>query len=120
LSAKDVEAMAKREPGSPARYLEERRKELAELEEKQRQEDDKRRFTEAFVAASGSKNDAETAWKTHRNEQAATAAQRVDQAAAQRTRQHTTSRLQERRDHDQHPCFGPAPGAGRAADDRAA
>src|SRR5215210_805577 len=86
LSLHDVEAMSQREPGSAARYLEERRKQEAEFKEKQRQEDTQTRFEEAFVAAGGEKKDATAACRAHKNEQAATAARAADEAAVYQSR----------------------------------
>ena len=52
-------------------------KERARAEEQRRYE----RFEEAFTKAGGTKADAEAAYKAHKNEQAATAARRADEAA---------------------------------------
>jgi hypothetical protein len=86
LSARDVEALGKA-GGDPAAYLAERRRQIAELIEKRREADDKRRYVAAFVTAGGMKTDAEAAYKAHKNEQAATAAQRADQEAVIASRQ---------------------------------
>jgi hypothetical protein len=87
LTNKEIEQMGREEPGSAAEYLRLRREELEAEQQKQREEDDKKRYIEAFVAAGGNKGDAEAAHKAHRNERAATAAQRADQEAAAASRQ---------------------------------
>ena len=53
-----------------------------EAAERQRQEaDDERRFREAFLANGGRERDTATAYKAHRNRQAAEAAGRAEEAA---------------------------------------
>jgi hypothetical protein len=49
LTNEQVEEMGREEPGSAARYLEERREELAAEKQAERERDDYRRFEEAFV-----------------------------------------------------------------------
>jgi hypothetical protein len=94
LSARDVEAMAKREPGSPARYLEERRKEIAAEEAKKLEQADKARYIKEFLAAGGtSRTEGEAAYRAHRNQQAAATAREADQAAATALRLRIASRL---------------------------
>jgi hypothetical protein len=68
-----------------------RRKDEAAAEQKRRDADDLERFTEAFVAAGGSRSDAATAFKAHRNEQAATAAVQADLSAVEASRRRIRS-----------------------------
>jgi hypothetical protein len=86
LSVKDVERMGKEEPGSAARYLEERREELEAEQQAEREQQDKELYVENFVKAGGDKSAAEAAYKAHRNQQAAEAANRADTAAVVHTR----------------------------------
>ncbi len=58
-----------------------------------REEQDRQLFEQQFVAAGGSKADAEKEWKQYRNETAAQAARRADQLAAEQTRTRTRARL---------------------------
>ena len=82
--------MHEREPGSGARYLEERRRELAEHQAEQRREkqdaDDLERFTQDFVKAGGRPGDAEAAWRAERTRKAAGAAARKEDAAVAESR----------------------------------
>ena len=82
--------MREREPGSGARYLEERRRELAEAEAEQRREkqdaDDLARFTQEFVKAGGRPENADAAWKAERTRRAAGAATRKEDAATAESR----------------------------------
>ena len=80
--------MREREPGSGARYLEERRRELAEAEERRKENDahDLARFTQDFVKAGGRPGDAEAAWRAERTRKAAGAAARKEDAAAAESR----------------------------------
>jgi hypothetical protein len=81
-----------------AGYLaaQQRRREDAEAEvAKRREENDKARFTEEFVAAGGDRDEAVRAWKAVRNEQATAAARQAEQAAELAAREQT--RLQIRR-----------------------
>jgi hypothetical protein len=87
LTNKEIEQMGREEPGSAAEYLRLRREELEAEKQKQREENDKARYVAAFVTAGGMKTDAEAAYKAHKNEQAATAAQRADQEAVIASRQ---------------------------------
>jgi|SRR5215211_1342071 len=94
LSLHDVQAMSQREPGSVARYLEERREQEAEFKEKQREEDKKERFIEQFMAAGGtSKAEGEKAYQALRNERAVEAARAADERAAYEMRRRVTSKL---------------------------
>jgi hypothetical protein len=93
LSARDVEAMSQNEPGSAAAYLQKRREQIAALKDKQRADDARERFTQAFVNAGGSPQDADAAFKADRNRQALDAAKRVDQEAAEASRRLIRSRL---------------------------
>jgi hypothetical protein len=68
-----------------------RRKDQDAQEQKRRGADDLERFTEAFVAAGGSRADATAAFKAHRNEQATTAARAADQSAAEASRRRVRS-----------------------------
>ncbi len=80
----------------PEGYLEWQRKERerkAAEQEKRRADDDLKRFTEAFVAAGGSKSDATAAWKAHRNEQASETAKRADREAELQARRQIMARL---------------------------
>lgn len=70
-----------------------RREDQAAEEAKRRDEDDRKRFTEKFIASGGNKSDAEAAWKAHRKEQASEAAKRADQQAAESSRRLVRSRL---------------------------
>ncbi len=90
LSSYDIERLDRE---SIDAYKEKREQQIAGQEEKAREQDAKRRFTEAFVAAGGTKADAESAWRLHRNEQAAEAAATVDREAIRRTRSRVRSRL---------------------------
>jgi hypothetical protein len=84
----------------PQGYLEwqkqEREREARELQ-KRRDEDDLKRYTEEYVAAGGSRNDAAAAWRAHLNEQAAAsalnAARLGDEQARERGVRHISSRL---------------------------
>jgi hypothetical protein len=93
LTNKQIEAMHLKEPGSAARYLEERRQEIEAERQKKRDEDDRQRFVEAYVRAGGSRSDAATAFKAHRNEQAAAAARQADKAAVERSRRRARQKL---------------------------
>jgi hypothetical protein len=93
LSVEDVERMGKEEPGSAARYLEERRAELEAEEQKRREEDDKQRFIEQFVAAGGNRADAPAEWKKLNNEKAATATRQAEEAASIHTRRRISRAL---------------------------
>jgi hypothetical protein len=93
LSNKEIEQMGREEPGSAAEYLRLRREELEAEQQKQREEDDKRRYVEAFVNAGGNKSDAEAAYRAHRNEAAAGAAREADEAAVVAGRQRIRSSL---------------------------
>ena len=93
LTTKDVERMGRQEPGSAARYLEERRQELAAEEQKRREDDDKSRWTEAFVAAGGNPVDAQAAYRAYQNEQAAEAARVADREALQTHRRRLSQSL---------------------------
>lgn len=86
LTNREIEQMGREEPGSAAAYLEERRKEIEAERVKAREEGDKARYIESFVAAGGERRAAEEAYTASRNEQAATTARRGDQAAALSTR----------------------------------
>ncbi len=68
-------------------YQEARKDEIAREGEQKREADDKARFEEQFLAAGGNKADADKEWKNYRREQAATAARRADQAAAEQSMQ---------------------------------
>jgi hypothetical protein len=70
-----------------------RRKDEAAAEQKRRDADDLERFTEAFVAAGGTRSDAGAAYKAHKNGQAAAAAEQADQEAVAASRQRMASRL---------------------------
>lgn len=70
----------------PAGYLQwqqEERDRKAAAEQKRRGEDDLNRYTEEFVRTGGNRGDAPAAFKAHRNQQAAAAAMRVDEAASE-------------------------------------
>ena len=51
-----------------------------EAERQRREADDQQRFEEEFVRGGGAKVEASAAWRKHRNEQAAEAASRAEQA----------------------------------------
>ena len=78
LSLYDVERVCRE---AVLEYQERRRQQIAEAkaqaEEKRRYE----RFEEAFTNAGGTKADAEAAYKAHKNQRAAEAAGRADEAA---------------------------------------
>ena len=82
--------MREREPGSGARYLEERRRELAEAEAEERRKEndahDLARFTQDFVKAGGRPSDAEAAWRAERTRKAAGATARKEDAAVAESR----------------------------------
>ena len=93
LTIEDVERMGREEPGSAARYLEERREELEAEKQAEREEDDYRRFEEAFVAAGGERSAAKAAYKDRRNENARIAAGRADEAATEHSRRRISQAL---------------------------
>jgi hypothetical protein len=66
LSIEDVERMGREEPGSAARYLEERRAEIEAEKQAEREADDERRWIEQFVAAGGERSAAKAAYKNHK------------------------------------------------------
>jgi hypothetical protein len=92
LSSRDVEALGKA-GGDPAAYLAERRRQIAELIEKRRADDDRERYVEAFVNAGGNKSDAEAAYRALKNERATEAAKRADEEAIQASRERIRSHL---------------------------
>src|SRR5215210_2962673 len=93
LTSRDVEALAKA-GGDPAAYLDERRRQVAEYEERQREEARKERYLAEFIAAGGtSKAEGEKAWTAHKNQLAAEAAHRADQVATLAARQRMQARL---------------------------
>ena len=67
-------------------YQEARKDEIAREGEQKREADDKKRFEQQFLAAGGNKTDVDKEWKNYRREQAATAARRADQVAANESR----------------------------------
>ncbi len=93
LNIYEVEQMAREEPGSAARYLEERRAELEAEKQAKREADDERRWIEAFVAGGGNRADGKVAYKAHRNEQAAAAAWAADEATELAHRRHINGQL---------------------------
>lgn len=64
------------------------REDQAAAAQKKRDEDDRERFTEKFVASGGMRSDAGAAWKGHRNEEAARAARAADAVARQHGMRH--------------------------------
>jgi hypothetical protein len=86
LTNKEIEEMGRQEPGSAARYLEERRAEIAADKQAEREEDDKERWIAAFVRAGGSPQDARSAYKAFMNERAQEAARAADAAAGAASR----------------------------------
>jgi hypothetical protein len=86
LTAHDVQRMSERDPGSAKRYLEERRKQIAALEEKQFEEYERERFVQEFVDAGGTREGAREALTRKRNEEAEKAAIAAEEAALQSTR----------------------------------
>jgi hypothetical protein len=93
LTHRDVEVLANA-GGDPAAYLDERRRQIAEYEEKKLEEDDKARFIDEFMRAGGtSRTEGEAAYRAHRNQQAAATAREADQVAAAASRRHVASRL---------------------------
>ena len=67
-------------------YNEARKDEIAREREQKAEADDKARFEQQFLAAGGNKTDVDKEWKNYRREQAATAARRADQVAANESR----------------------------------
>lgn len=90
LSSHDIERLDRE---SIDAYREKRQQAVAQQEARQREEDDRKRFTEAFVEAGGDKSAAAAAYKAHRNEQAAEVARAADSAAIRRTRSRVRGRL---------------------------
>ena len=86
LTNEQVEEMGRREPGSAARYLEERRRELRAEEQERREREDEREFVERFVAAGGERPAAKAAHKRTRNERAEAAARAAEEASLTATR----------------------------------
>jgi hypothetical protein len=82
LSNEEIEAMGKQEPGSASRYLKERCAEIEAEKQAEREKDDKERWIKQFVSAGGSPQDAQAAYKAHRNQQAQEAARAAEIAAA--------------------------------------
>jgi hypothetical protein len=93
LTIEDVERMGKEEPGSAARYLEERREELECEKRAEREAADRAEFVTTFVAEGGSPTDAADEWTRYRNEKAAAAARTADTAALEQSRRHVAGRL---------------------------
>jgi hypothetical protein len=60
---------------------------------KQRDADDERRFKEEYIRNGGRERDAAAAWTTHRNQQAAEAAGRVEHEALEGARAHVRQTL---------------------------
>jgi predicted AAA+ superfamily ATPase len=89
LSNREIEQMARREPGSARRYLAERKRQLAALETRQREADERERFIARFLEEGGSsRSAAERAYEEARNETAVAAARKADEEAAAYTRGH--------------------------------
>jgi hypothetical protein len=86
LTNQEIEQMGQDNPGSAAEYLRLRREELEAEKQKMREEDDKERFVEQFIAAGGNRADALAERKKLMNERAADAARRADEAALHTTR----------------------------------
>ncbi len=93
LTVEDVERMGREEPGSAARYLEERRAELEAEEQEARERDDYRRFEEAFVADGGTKAAAKASYERLRNERAEEAARAAEGAAREHVRRGISEKL---------------------------
>jgi hypothetical protein len=90
LTLKEVEQMGRQEPGSAARYLEERRAEIEAEEQKRREEDDKQRWIAAFISAGGSRKDGEAVYKAQQNERAADTVRKQNEVAVLAHRRHIT------------------------------
>ncbi len=88
LTNAEIEATAAEEPGSAARYLEERREEA-----ERREAQDKEQFVREFVDAGGTKAEAEEVYRRLRNEEAEKAAVAASEAARQQSRRHISGRL---------------------------
>jgi len=71
------------------RYLED----AQAYQERRRQEDDKERFVEEFIAAGGVDADADKVWKTLRKQRAAEQAAAHSEAALRSSRQHVSRGL---------------------------
>jgi hypothetical protein len=93
LTIGDVERMAEEEPGSAARYLEERRAELEAEEQERREEDDYQRFEEQFVSAGGERSAAREAYWDIRNANALAAAALADEDASMSVRRRIAQSL---------------------------
>jgi hypothetical protein len=93
LNNEEVEQMGRDNPGSAAEYLRLRREELEAEKQARREEDDKERFVEHFVAAGGNRADALAERKKLMNERALEAARRADEAAHMQTRLHASRSL---------------------------
>ncbi len=93
LTNEEVERMGREEPGSAARYLEERRAELEAEERAGRERDDYRRFEEAFVADGGTKAAAKASYERLRNERAEASARAAEEAAREHVRRGIGERL---------------------------
>jgi len=93
LTNAEIERMHREEPGSAARYLEERREEIAAEKEAEREKKRDEDWINNFVAEGGDRKTAAAALKAKKNADAAAKADRLDQEAAYQTRRHVTSRL---------------------------
>jgi hypothetical protein len=69
------------------------REEAEALEAKWREEDDRARFTEQFVAAGGNRADAAAEWRRMRNERATEVGRHDEEASLHMTRRHISGRL---------------------------
>lgn len=86
LTNEEIERMGRDNPGSAAEYLNLRREELEAEDQKRREEDDKERFIERFVAAGGNRADASAELKRLTNERAANSARRAEEDAGEYVR----------------------------------
>jgi hypothetical protein len=93
LSAKDVEAMAKREPGSAAAYLEERRQQIEAKKQADGQKRQDEEWMKNFISKGGVEENAAAALQAKKDADAAEDATRLDREAIEQGRRHIKSRL---------------------------